>query len=46
MQAMVSGVSGMGYDFGAPSSHGGFASRDVRRVSFNLGSLNYFLDLI
>ncbi|XP_032788085.2 probable ATP-dependent RNA helicase vasa-like [Daphnia magna] len=31
MQAMVSGVSGMGYDFGAPSSHGGFASRDVRR---------------
>ncbi|XP_059350996.1 probable ATP-dependent RNA helicase vasa-like [Daphnia carinata] len=31
LQAMVSGVSGMGYDFSAPSTQGGFASRDMRR---------------
>jgi hypothetical protein len=31
---MVSGVGGMGYDFNAPSEGGGgFASRDMRRVS-------------
>jgi len=33
MQAMVAGVGGMGYDFNAPSTQGGFASRDMRRVS-------------
>ncbi|XP_059351775.1 uncharacterized protein LOC132088089 [Daphnia carinata] len=31
MQAIVPGVRGRGYDFSAPSTQGGFASRDMRR---------------
>lgn len=33
MQALVSGMGGMGLDYNAPSTQGGFASRDMRRVS-------------
>ncbi|XP_046633385.1 ATP-dependent RNA helicase vasa-like isoform X2 [Daphnia pulicaria] len=31
LQALVSGMGGMGLDYNAPSTQGGFASRDMRR---------------